>query len=101
MLVVGELGLDKVVDVAQLQLSLLALLYAHGDHGNVAEGRLHIRICNLSILARSSIVILGDGDDKLPTRMLRPAVLDDFVDGLPLTVLLFVLALATVGVLSR
>ena len=31
--------------------------------------------------------------------MLRPTVLDDFVDGLPLTVLLFVLALAAVGVL--
>ena len=31
--------------------------------------------------------------------MLRPAVLDNFVDGLPLTVLLFVLALAAVGVL--
>ena len=31
--------------------------------------------------------------------MLRPAILDDFVDGLPLTVLLFVLALAAVGVL--
>ena len=31
--------------------------------------------------------------------MLRAAVLDDFVDGLPLTVLLFVLALAAVGVL--
>ena len=45
-------------------------------------------------------VIFGDGDDyELPTRMLRPAVLDDFVDGLPLTVLLFVLALAAVGVL--
>ena len=31
--------------------------------------------------------------------MLRPAVLDDLVDGLALTVLLFVLALAAVGVL--
>ena len=31
--------------------------------------------------------------------MLRPAVLDDFVDGLPLTVLVLVLALAAVGVL--
>ena len=31
--------------------------------------------------------------------MLRAAVLDDFVDGLPLTVLVLVLALAAIGVL--
>ena len=56
-LVVGELGLDEVVDVAQLQLSLLALLYAHGDHGNVAEGRLHIGICNFMKLDQILMVM--------------------------------------------
>ena len=43
-LVVCKLRLYEVIDVAELQLSILTLLYAHCDHSNVTEWRLHIGI---------------------------------------------------------
>ncbi len=42
--VVGKVFADIVIDLAELQLALLAVLDGHGDHGHVAVRRLRVGI---------------------------------------------------------
>ena len=53
---------------------------------------------SVKVVILAQALLIHDNSFQV-TRMLRAAVLDDFVDGLPLTVLVLVLALAAIGVL--